>query len=173
MINTIIKEGYFLEIPHNVRKKTETGLNLNKWLRKELKRIGVPLSDPCCNDTVITPTTADTRLHNPHMSGNDLVFDILNVTTNVITPNAVSVTLPIPLTLVEYVDVFPNLISGTVVTLTNMPAINTIPLVFRNGRFQREGVEYTRAGLIITFTTSFGISGGAVGPEEVAVHYKF
>ncbi len=257
MINTIIKEGYFLEIPHNVKKKTDAGLNLNKWLRKELKRIGVPVSDPCCNDIVIPPSGTDTRLHNPHITGNNLVFDILNTTTLAVTPNAVSVALPTDaivnitiagntltytnkagvstnLTLpaatpetaltavdsatidfttsgaanhtltavvkpsttnghvlttvagvatwvapvavsstTEKVDSYTSLNSGTVVTLTSTPAAGTLPLVFRNGRFQLSGPDYTIAGTTITFSTAFGVSGGVVGPEQVAVHYKF
>jgi len=171
MKRLIIKEGYFQEITAKSKKKIENGLDFNSWLRVELLRLGVPFSDACCNDPIIPPTGVDTRLDNPHIIGNNLVFDILNVTTNVVTPNAVSVTLPGATT--EIVNVFPNLNSGSTVTITNTPAVNTIPLVFRNGRFQVEGTDYTRSGVTISFTIPFGISGGAVGPEEVAVHYKY
>ena len=68
------------------------------------------------------------------------------------------------------VNVF-SVSSGTSVTLTHLPLTSHHIQVFRNGMRQRLVADYTLVGLIVTFTMSFGMSGGATGVEEIAVEY--
>ena len=93
-----------------------------------------------------------------------------NGTVSYTNESGVVVTSVLPTT-IEKEDHFPNLLSGTTVTLTSTPTAN--PWVFRNGRYQRIGVDFTIAGTVITFVTSFGYSSGGTAPEDVIVRYNF
>lgn len=71
----------------------------------------------------------------------------------------------------EREEYFSNLTSGVNIPLISAPT--RPPFVFRNGRYQRVGVDYTYAGTTITFTLLFGFSGGGTPPEEVIVRYNY
>ncbi len=68
-------------------------------------------------------------------------------------------------------DIFPTAsltIGGSSVTLTGTPAAGSLISVHRNGLLD---TDYTVSGSVITFTTAFGASGGAVFSESVIVDY--
>jgi len=68
-------------------------------------------------------------------------------------------------------DIFPTAsltIGGSSVTLTGTPAAGSQISVHRNGLLD---TDYTVSGSVITFTTAFGASGGAVFSESVVVDY--
>ena len=68
-------------------------------------------------------------------------------------------------------DLFPTAsltVGGNSVTLGATPASGTIVTVHRNGLLD---TDYTISGAVITFTTAFGASGGAVFSESVIVDY--
>lgn len=68
--------------------------------------------------------------------------------------------------LIELNETFENLISGSVLTITNHQA-DDIVLVHRNGLFRRPNQEYMRSGPVITFQQPFGSSTGTLGDGEV------
>lgn len=74
---------------------------------------------------------------------------------------------------IEIVDTFSNLTSGNTVTITEDIATNTIPMVFRNGRYQALTNDYTILGKVFTFLKDFGTSNGASGSEEISIIYKY
>lgn len=68
-------------------------------------------------------------------------------------------------------DIFPTAsltIGGSSVTLTGTPAAGSLISVHRNGLLD---TDYTISGAVITFTTAFGASTGAVFSESVVVDY--
>lgn len=68
-------------------------------------------------------------------------------------------------------DIFPTAsltIGGSSVTLTGTPAAGSLISVHRNGLLD---TDYTVSGSVITFTTAFGASTGAVFSESVVVDY--
>ncbi len=68
-------------------------------------------------------------------------------------------------------DIFPTAsltIGGSSVTLTGTPAAGSQISVHRNGLLD---TDYTVSGSVITFTTAFGASTGAVFSESVVVDY--
>lgn len=77
-------------------------------------------------------------------------------------------TVTIPTVGTPVTDVFTSLVTGNSVTLTQTPNTGFHVMVFRNGELKNPS-EYTRIGTTITFTQSFGVSGGAMGAEEVMV----
>lgn len=66
-------------------------------------------------------------------------------------------------------ELFTNLTTGNTVTLTDTPFSLTDLNVYRNGDLV---LDYSITGKVITFTTSFGVSTGAVGFEEIIVTYN-
>jgi hypothetical protein len=72
----------------------------------------------------------------------------------------------------EQVDTTTSLTSGTTVTATQTPIAATLR-VYRNGLIKDLTTDYTLSGSTVTFTTAFGISGGAQGGETVKLEYRF
>lgn len=72
----------------------------------------------------------------------------------------------------EQTDIFTGLTSGTTVTATQIPLAAKLN-VYRNGRLADLTTDYTLAGSTVTFTTAFGISGGAQGSETVTLIYRY
>ena len=67
---------------------------------------------------------------------------------------------------------FLDLTTGNSITLANTPNAKPV-LIFRNGMFQFEGVDYTVSGTTVTFTIPFGMGGGETGAEDVAALYWY
>lgn len=70
-----------------------------------------------------------------------------------------------PAVLTEYVEVFENLISGNTLTSVNYTA-GDVMMVFRNGTLDRQTLDYTLSGSVITFGLPFGSSNGTLANGE-------
>jgi hypothetical protein len=64
-----------------------------------------------------------------------------------------------------------QLTTGNTVTTAFIPVVGTDMYVLRNGVRRILGVDFIRTGAVYTFTTPFGVSGGAVGVETIVIDY--
>lgn len=61
--------------------------------------------------------------------------------------------------------------SGNTLMLSFTPLTTRHVQVFRNGTREMEGVEFTRAGTVLTYPIDFGMSGGGTSSETIIIDY--
>lgn len=182
MKKLILKSGV-TQYKNDHYESTHGEVDMRQWLYRQLKAFHLNPSDDCC-ETFVPPTgvsDTDTRLTNPHVTGPNMLFDLLNVVTNVVTPNVITIPLTllnITTTLVDNGDgtaTYTNE-AGTAVTITLGTA--QTPLVANNSNtidFTTSGTDnHTLTADVkldntgnVTFTTSVnGIKGSIIIPAE-------
>jgi len=98
----------------------------------------------------------------------DIILDPNPLNTASVSANGLLVLGSTPDTYTK--EQFLDLTTGNSITLANTPNAKPV-LIFRNGMFQFEGVDYTISGTSVTFTIPFGMGGGETGAEDVAALY--
>lgn len=116
-----------------------------------------------------TFTVAGTAGTNQTISAGD-TLTITGAANGILVTGTATDTLTIALR--EQYDTSTGLTSGTTVTATQTPIASTLR-VYRNGLKKTLTTDYTLSGTTVTFTTAFGVSGGAAGGETVELDYRY